>query len=450
MAEKDKLSKEVEEQIQSLASDVYIQIEEKLTQLICNATPEESNEIIDVEKSQPYIALEQKHQASQNNFTVKVNELEASIEGLKTQLAEQQDQLKKNQTKEEVKLAEIQQKNDLLTEKSEHLTRENTSLKSSLAQEKTSLSNRQQDQKLELDNHTSELLHTIENLKKDSLYKTEQQQELRNTFNEKEQALIEHLDIAEKQKHNSEEKFRKAEEQWQKADELQTSTLVEQTRQTSELGNKLKAKNDDLVKLQEQYQRECSEQEKVLGEQQEKVTFLEDEIQQHVKASQEIKQELAQLNDQQIRLKEQQLEEQKKYSLKAEQQQQAQESSLQKINQLEMQNQELVNNLITEQSDIKLYQKEAESLKSQVKLAQEGQDNLLHRFNTNRDKQEKENDQVRETIKYLRDENSDMITQHNEKKEQFLEQIHELESKLTEYRLKFEYAQKQLTQHSEK
>ena len=28
MAEKDKLSKEVEEQIQSLASDVYIQIEE--------------------------------------------------------------------------------------------------------------------------------------------------------------------------------------------------------------------------------------------------------------------------------------------------------------------------------------------------------------------------------------------------------------------------------------
>jgi hypothetical protein len=41
-----------------------------------------------------------------------------------------------------------------------------------------------------------------------------------------------------------------------------------------------------------------------------------------------------------------------------------------------------------------------------------------------------------------------MITQHNEKKEQFLEQIHDLESKLTEYRLKFEYAQKQLTQNS--
>ncbi len=44
MAEKDKLSKEQEEQIQSLASDVYIQIEEKLTQLICAATPKDSTE----------------------------------------------------------------------------------------------------------------------------------------------------------------------------------------------------------------------------------------------------------------------------------------------------------------------------------------------------------------------------------------------------------------------
>jgi enterochelin esterase-like enzyme len=75
---------------------------------------------------------------------------------------------------------------------------------------------------------------------------------------------------------------------------------------------------------------------------------------------------------------------------------------------------------------------------------------VLARFNTNRDKQEKDNDQVRETIKYLRDENSEMITLHNQKKDEFMEQIHELESKLTEYRLKFEYAQKQLTQNSDK
>ena len=40
-----------------------------------------------------------------------------------------------------------------------------------------------------------------------------------------------------------------------------------------------------------------------------------------------------------------------------------------------------------------------------------------------------------------------MITQHNEHKEQLMEQINDLEIKLTEYRLKFEYAQKQLTQN---
>ena len=37
MIDKSKLSKDIEEQIQSLASDVYIQVEEKLTDLITAA-----------------------------------------------------------------------------------------------------------------------------------------------------------------------------------------------------------------------------------------------------------------------------------------------------------------------------------------------------------------------------------------------------------------------------
>jgi TATA-binding protein-associated factor Taf7 len=88
------------------------------------------------------------------------------------------------------------------------------------------------------------------------------------------------------------------------------------------------------------------------------------------------------------------------------------------------------------------------SLKSQVTLAQEGQQKILNRFNASREKKEKDNDKVRETIKYLRDENNDMITDNNRQKEAFIEQTSELEHKLTEYRLKFEYAQKQLTQNS--
>ncbi len=151
---------------------------------------------------------------------------------------------------------------------------------------------------------------------------------------------------------------------------------------------------------------------------------------------------------QQGKLKEQQLEEQNSHALKEKQQQEAQEALQQQLTQLEKYSKELADNLATEKSDIKLYQKEVESLKSKVQVAQEGQEHVLNRFNTNREKQEKDNDQVRETIKYLRDENSEMITQLFTQKEDFMEQIQELESKLTEYRLKFEYAQKQLSQNS--
>lgn len=56
-------------------------------------------------------------------------------------------------------------------------------------------------------------------------------------------------------------------------------------------------------------------------------------------------------------------------------------------------------------------------------------------------KQAVEYNQARETIKYLRDENTEL----NRKLDQ---QVSELEDKLTEYRLRFDYAQKQLTKFS--
>jgi chromosome segregation ATPase len=61
---------------------------------------------------------------------------------------------------------------------------------------------------------------------------------------------------------------------------------------------------------------------------------------------------------------------------------------------------------------------------------------LLHQ--QTKEKQEVEYNKARETIKYLRDENTEL----NRKLEQ---QINALEDKLTEYRLRFDYAQKQLT-----
>ena len=124
---------------------------------------------------------------------------------------------------------------------------------------------------------------------------------------------------------------------------------------------------------------------------------------------------------------------------------QLQATAQQNIIELEKANEQLNKQIETEQNDIKLYQQEVTVLNDQVKVAQEGQENILNRFNTNRDKQEVENNKVRETIKFLRDENHQLISDNGEQKAQFDDQINELEHKLTEYRLKFEYAQKQLT-----
>lgn len=119
-----------------------------------------------------------------------------------------------------------------------------------------------------------------------------------------------------------------------------------------------------------------------------------------------------------------------------------------RINQLTIKNQELSTSLVTKKADIKSYQAEISSLKDQVTKTHQEQESILNRFNANREKQEKDNNKVRETIKYLRDENNEMINQINEQKEEAIDKINALENKLTEYRLKFEYAQKQLTQNS--
>jgi hypothetical protein len=50
MVDKNKLSKDIEEQIQSLASDVYIQVEEKLTSLITAAVKAEISNSADQKK----------------------------------------------------------------------------------------------------------------------------------------------------------------------------------------------------------------------------------------------------------------------------------------------------------------------------------------------------------------------------------------------------------------
>lgn len=318
MADKDKLSKEVEEQLQSLASDVSIQIEERLTQILCRVTPKEPTEKINISQDPVYIALQNNYQISQKNLAEKTHQLENNTSTLKEQL---DDERSKRANSEATLIARDADS----AIKFAKLTQENIDIEQQLADE--------------ID---------------------KQAQTQANMHNQRSQKQI-----------ASDEKELLA--QQQKIIVLNESLAV-LVAQEQNLTERLNISESDLTRSEAQHQ--------------------------------------------------------------------------QKINQLEIKNQELSNSLITKQADIKLYQTEISSLESQLTSAQQGQESILNRFNANREKQEKDNDKVRETIKYLRDENNDMITQNNKQKEGFIEKISELEHKLTEYRLKFEYAQKQLTQDS--
>ncbi len=466
MAEKDKLSKEVEEQIQSLASDVYIQIEEKLTQLISTVTPKEQVEKIDIEQDPVYLKLQDTYQVSQNEFTEKtkklsdkIHQLEQENAGIKQKLA---DELDKQQANEQHFQVELTQNNINFTETIERVEHENNQLKSALTREQDKLSKEQQSLTTELSNKEANLNQIIENLERTTSEQKSQlqeekmrlnalNQELQNQLTGKEGELLalqkeaakqkESLAVLSAQEKNLIEQLNTSvieQEQLKQQHQQQTNTFKQESEQ------KLFQLNEELQKSQNAE----SNQQKIVAEQQVKLTGFDDELKQKLKEEQDYKLSINQLSNEHSIIKQQQLADKEAADLQFKQQQQALDDSQQKVKELEIKNEELAKHLATEKSDIKLYDKEVSSLKSQLMLAQESQENILERFNSNREKQEKDNDQVRETIKYLRDENNDIITQNNIEKEKSIERISELENKLTEYRLKFEYAQKQLTQNS--
>lgn len=378
MAGKDKLSKEVEEQIQSLASDVYIQIEEKLTQLICTAMPKEPAKQISIKQSPDYLALQANYQTSQNALAENNKKLSEQTHQLEQVFSVQNQKLQSQIASNEKKLLEQRQ--------------EISQLNNRLA-----------------------------------------------VFSMQEEALIEHLNTVEQQRDNSDNTLQKAEISFKKTEELHTNSSIEQKNQIKELTQKLATAVIDLDNTQAQYQQQTT---LFKQESEQKATQLSKRLQQF-KIAEEDQQKI--VADQQAQLVD--LDEKvKKKTIEA-------KNANQLINKLNNEKSQIKQQLAdTKENDVQLKElqqaQEVSSLKSQVTLAQEGQENILNRFNATREKQEKDNDQIRETIKYLRDENNDMITQNNRQKKAFIEQTSELEHKLTEYRLKFEYAQKQLTQNS--
>ena len=94
--------------------------------------------------------------------------------------------------------------------------------------------------------------------------------------------------------------------------------------------------------------------------------------------------------------------------------------------------------LSTANTEIMQHQQEMSAMNTKVIEAKENVINTQQRFESGREKQENEYNKARETIKYLRDENLELSTKLDQ-------DVSELEDKVREYRLRFEYAQKQLT-----
>jgi len=105
---------------------------------------------------------------------------------------------------------------------------------------------------------------------------------------------------------------------------------------------------------------------------------------------------------------------------------------------LQQKNYEISEDFIKAKTRIVNLEKEACLLKEEAESAQQNINTIKQRVEVNREKQELEYDKARETIKILRDENADLNTKLDL-------QVSELEDKLREYRLRFEYAQKQLS-----
>jgi len=83
------------------------------------------------------------------------------------------------------------------------------------------------------------------------------------------------------------------------------------------------------------------------------------------------------------------------------------------------------------------YQQEIVNLKEKHDTANQKLVDVKERVEANKEKQEAEYNKARDTIKYLRDENLELSAKLDQ-------EVSELEDKIREYRLRFEYAQKQL------
>ena len=554
MNDQNKLPLDVEEQIQSLASDVYIQVEEKLTHLITTAVKAEMNKstaqqnknLSEQEQSlhkdfsdkyqlqtkkfeQLKQALAEKEideETTKQNFQVEITQntinytetielLENKLSNLKQQSSSQQHEKQRNTHKLEDRLLEVEQNlNDsnqkidglngrimVLTEQELSLTRELVT-----AQENTELNNKYQYEmeaavkaEVSAKQQVDILTEKLQKLESESVrIQAEALQSSDNkitAFDQKTSQLVaqvkqeqngkselqQELSIQQKVIDTAHDKIKQAEQRNKDYQEqiikltnkatIDKQQLLDDVTDISENSKQVKQQhldeiadmkdgaekvkqqhldeiagiNDVAEQVKHQHLDEISEingvAEKVKQQHRDEVAGIKGEAE---KVKQQYRDEVASINVAAEQAKQQHLDEIASIKEAGKEAVILQSAAQQNIIELEKSNDQLLNKVEVEKNEVKLYQQEITVLTDQVKVAQQGEENILQRFNNNREKQEIENNIVREAIKSLRDENHQLIRDIEEQKAQFSEKINETEHKLTEYRLKFEYAQKKL------
>ena len=186
MADKNKLPKDVEEQIQGLASDVYIQIEEKLTQLISTAVQAEVGNAAERQSKN----LSEKEQSLEKNFSEKQQSHVKEIELLKQSLA---DKANEKETFKQSFQVELTQKTINYTETIERLERELVNAKKQSSKEqndKQGSALKLEEKLLEVEQKLNDKTHETDGLNGRIMVLTEQEQSLtKQLVDEKEKAL---------------------------------------------------------------------------------------------------------------------------------------------------------------------------------------------------------------------------------------------------------------------
>jgi hypothetical protein len=448
MVDKNTLSKGIEEQIQGLASDVYIQVEEKLTQLITSVVTTEMNK----NKEHQNKTLTEKEQSLNKDFVQKDQAHQSEVTNLKQALTEKDLDAKTAQQNFQV---ELTQNTINYTETIKQLENQVANL--------TKTTTEQHNSQQSGNNKLSETLQNTEQNLADKTKEIIKLQDQVSALMNKELALNAELTLVNEQSlsHQTQlsEAVLAAKEQANIDAKEEIESLVKKNQTLVETHTQIQAdmqKNSDeaiqaveltitehvsQVQKEQQskaeLQQQLSAQQKIVDTAQDKIIRIEQECKDYQLS-------ITKFTEQAELAKKAHQDELKAINDAGEEAKQLQTAAQQNIIELEKAKTSLEQQVATEQQDVKLYQKEVTVLAEQLKVAQEGQDNILERFNSNREKQEIENTKVRETIKFLRDENHDLLTAKSVETTEYTDKINELEHKLTEYRLKFEYAQKQL------